>query len=148
MSRRAAWVVMAMVLVGALAIGSQRSGPVTDEARVRRIGAELRCPTCQGMAVADSDAPAARGIRDEIARRVADGRETDAQIKAYILGLYPDINLRPETSGLGLVVWALPLAAGAVVVGALAAVLIGRRRRRGPDVSDDDRRLVERAMRS
>ncbi|HEX7276006.1 MAG TPA: cytochrome c-type biogenesis protein CcmH [Acidimicrobiales bacterium] len=150
MRRRAVWAVMAVLLVGALAIGSQREGPVTDEARVRRIGSDLRCPTCQGMAVADSDAPAAVGIREEIARRVAEGRETDGQIKDFILSLYPDISLRPETSGLGLVVWALPVVAVAVVVGALGLVLARRRRGRGTgtDLSDDDRLLVEQALRS
>ncbi len=151
MSRpRATWAVMAVLLVGALAIGSQREGPVTAESRVRRIGSDLRCPTCQGMAVADSDAPAALGIREEIARRVAEGRETDAQIKDYILGLYPDISLRPETHGLGLVVWALPVVAVAAAVGALGTVHLRRRRRGGPGsgLSDDDRRLVEQALRS
>ncbi|HVF14392.1 MAG TPA: cytochrome c-type biogenesis protein CcmH [Acidimicrobiales bacterium] len=148
MSRRAAWAVMAVVLVGALAIGAQRDGPVTDEARVRRIGSDLRCPTCQGMAVADSDAPAAQGIQEEIRRRVAEGRETDGQIKAFILSLYPDISLRPETRGLGLVVWGLPVLAGVVVVGALTVVVVRRRGRQGPEVSDDDRRLVEKALES
>ena len=147
--QRAAWAVMAVLLVGALAIGSQRDGPLTDEARVRRIGSDLRCPTCQGMAVSDSDAPAAVGIREEITRRVAAGRETDGQIKDYIIGLYPDISLRPETSGLGLVVWALPVVAAVAVVGGLVLVLVRRRRqaeRAGP--SDDDRLLVEQALRS
>ncbi len=148
MSRRAMWAAMAIVLVGALAIGSQRDGPVTDEARVRRIGSDLRCPTCQGMAVADSDAPAAQGIQEEIRRRVAEGRETDGQIKDFILSLYPDISLRPETRGLGLIVWGLPVVAAVVVVGGLAVVLVGRSRRRRPGagVSDDDRRLVEQAL--
>lgn len=148
MNRRAVWMVMAVVLVGALAIGSQRAGPVTEEARVRRIGSDLRCPTCQGMAVSDSDAPAARGIREEIVRRVGEGRETDGQIKDFILGLYPDISLRPETRGLGLVVWGLPVVVAAAVVGGLVFVLGRRRRRVGPVVSDDDRRLVEDALRS
>jgi cytochrome c-type biogenesis protein CcmH len=150
MNRRVVWVVMGVVLVGALAIGSQRNGPVTDEARVRRIGSDLRCPTCQGMSVADSEAPAAVGIREEIARRVAEGRETDGQIKDFILGLYPNISLRPETRGLGLVVWALPGVAVVAVVGGLALVVVRRRRLRAEPVglSDDDRRLVEQALRS
>ncbi len=146
MSRRAVWAAMAVLLVGALAVGSQRRGPVTDEGRVRRIGADLRCPTCQGMAVADSDAPAADGIREEIRRRVVEGRETDGEIKDFILGLYPGISLRPETRGLGLIVWALPVVAVAVVVGALVVVIGRRRRGEGPPVSDDDRRLVEQAL--
>jgi len=137
---------MAVVLVGALAIGAQRDGPVTDDARVRRIGSDLRCPTCQGMAVADSDAPAAQGIQEEIRRRVVEGRETDGQIKDFILSLYPDISLRPETRGLGLVVWGLPVVAVAAVVGGLALVVMRRRGRRGPEVSDEDRRLVEQAL--
>jgi len=146
MSRRAMWGVMAVVLVGALAIGAQRNGPITDEARIRRIGSDLRCPTCQGMAVADSDAPAAQGIKEEIRRRVLEGRETDGQIKDFILGLYPDISLRPETRGLGLVVWGLPVVAAVAVVGGLAAVAVRRRGRRPPEVSDEDRRLVEQAL--
>ena len=146
MSRRAVWGVMALVLVGALAIGAQRDGPVTDDARIRRIGSDLRCPTCQGMAVADSDAPAAQGIKEEIRRRVAEGRETDGQIKDFILSLYPDISLRPETRGLGLVVWGLPVVAAVVVVGGLALVVVRRRSRRSPEVSDEDRRLVEQAL--
>jgi cytochrome c-type biogenesis protein CcmH len=136
---------MAVLLVGALAIGSQREGPVTAEGRVRRIGANLRCPTCQGMAVADSQAPAADGIREEIRRRVDLG-ESDGQITDFILSLYPDISLRPETHGLGLVVWALPVVAAAAVVGGLTAVVVRRRRHTGPGVSDDDRRLVEQAL--
>ncbi len=148
MTRRAVWAVMAVVLVGALAIGSQRDGPVTAEARVRRIGSDLRCPTCQGMSVADSEAPAAVGIREEIGRRVAEGRETDGQIKDFILGLYPNISLRPETRGLGLVVWALPVVAAAAVVCGLAVVLVRRRRvAEQPGLSDDDRLLVEEALR-
>jgi cytochrome c-type biogenesis protein CcmH len=139
---------MAVVLVGALAVGAPRDGPVTDEERIRRIGSDLRCPTCQGMAVADSDAPAAQGIKEEIGRRVAEGRETDGQIKDFILGLYPDISLRPETSGLGLVVWALPVVALAVVIAGLGAVVVRRRGRRPLDVSDEDRRLVEQALKS
>jgi cytochrome c-type biogenesis protein CcmH len=148
MNRRAMWAVMAVVLVGALAIGAQRDGPVTDEARIRRIGSDLRCPTCQGMAVADSEAPAAQGIKEEIARRVAEGRETDGQIKDFILGLYPDISLRPETRGLGLVVWALPVVAAVAVIAGLAIVVVRRRGRRDPAVSEDDRRLVEQALKS
>ncbi|MEA2715871.1 MAG: cytochrome c-type biosis protein CcmH [Actinomycetota bacterium] len=148
MSRRLVWATMAVVLVGALAVGAQRRGPVTDEARARRIGSELRCPTCQGMSVADSEAPAARGIAEEIRRRVAEGRETDGQIKDFILSLYPDISLKPEARGLGLVVWGLPLLAAAVVVGVLAVVVVGRRRRRVPEVSEEDRRLVDQALRS
>ncbi len=146
MSRRAVWAAMTLVLVGALVIGSPQDGPVTDEARVRRIGSDLRCPTCQGMSVADSDAPAARGIEEEIRRRVVEGRETDGQIKDFILGLYPDISLRPETRGLGLVVWGLPVVAAVAVVGGLAVVVVRRRGRRGAEVSDEDRRLVEQAL--
>jgi cytochrome c-type biogenesis protein CcmH len=148
MSQRTVWALMAVVLVGALAIGAQREGPVTDEARIRGIGSDLRCPTCQGMAVADSDAPAAQGIKEEIRRRVVEGRETDGQIKDFILGLYPDISLRPETRGLGLVVWGLPVVAAVAVIAGLAAVVVRRRGRRGPDVSEEDRRLVEQALKS
>jgi cytochrome c-type biogenesis protein CcmH len=149
MSRRLTWGVLGLVLVGALAVGSRgQGGPPTEEQRVHRITSVVRCPTCRGLSAAQSDAPAAESIRDEVRRRVQTG-ETDGQIKGYLVSRYgKDIILEPEAQGVGLVVWALPLVAAVAAVGGLALVLRRRRIRSGPQVSAADQALVEEALRS
>ena len=144
-SRRLSWGVLALVLVGALAIGSRgESGPPTEDQRVQRIASVVRCPTCRGLSAAQSDAPSAEAIRDEVRRRVQEG-ETDAQIKAYLVSRYgEDILLQPKSR----VVWALPVIGGAAAVGGLVFALRRRRVKPGPAVSDADEALVARAMRA
>ena len=149
MSRRLTWALLALVLVGALAVGSRgRSGPPTEDQRVGRITSVVRCPTCRGLSAAQSDAPSAESIRDEVRRRVQAG-ESDAEVKGYLVSRYgEDILLQPKTDGVGLVVWALPLIGVTVAVGGLVLVLRRRRTRPGVKVSDSDKALVEEALRS
>lgn len=147
MTPRVTWTLLGLVLVGALALGSQGgSGPPTEEQRVRRITSVVRCPTCRGLSAAQSDAPPAESIREEVRRRVQAG-ETDAQIKDYLVSRYgDDILLQPEAKGVGLLVWALPVAAGAVAVVGLGLVLRRRRVHPGRRVSAADQALVEEAL--
>ncbi len=148
MSRRLNWLVLALVLAGALAVGSRREpGPPSEDQRVQRISSVVRCPTCRGLSAAQSDAPAAESIRDEIRRRVQAG-ETDTQIKEYLVSRFgEDIILQPEPEGVGLLVWALPVAAGTAAVAGLVLVLRRRQVRPGRKVSASDQALVEEAMR-
>ena len=149
MSRRLTWALLGLVLVGALAVGSGgRSGPPTEDQRVQRISSVVRCPTCRGLSAAQSDAPPAEAIREEVRRRVQAG-ETDAEVKGYLVSRYgEDILLQPKTEGVGLMVWALPLIGVTLAVGGLVVVLRKRRMRPGAKVSDSDKALVEEALRS
>lgn len=128
--RRLHWVVMAVLVVGALAVAAagERS-PATTEARVERIAKVVRCPTCEGLSVAESEATASRAIRDEIRRRVEAG-ESSGEIRAYLVSRFGrDILLKPESSGAGVIVWALPVAA---VIAAVGGLVIAVRRLRRP----------------
>jgi cytochrome c-type biogenesis protein CcmH len=136
------------VVVAALIIGGAgRSHPNrSPAARAHDIAAVLRCPVCQGLSVADSPSPTAKAIYDDIRHRV-DAGESDASIKAYFVGVYGQwILLQPETSGVGALVWILPVTALLLGVGGLA--LAFRRWRRQPVLaaSDEDRALVEAAL--
>lgn len=149
MTRRLSWALLGVVLVAALATGSRgRPGPPTEDQRARRITSVVRCPTCRGLSVAQSDAPAAKSIDDEVRRRIQAG-ETDAQIKGYLVSRYgEDILLQPKAEGVGLLAWALPVAGVALAVTALVLVLRRRRVRPGRPVSAADQALVEEALRS
>lgn len=148
MSPRLNWIVLAVVLAGALAAGTRdESGPVTEDQRVERITSVVRCPTCQGLSVAQSDAPAARSIEDEVRRRIQAG-ESEGQIKDYLVSRYGQgVILMPEAEGVGLLVWALPVLGAAAAVGGLVLVLRGRRVQAGRKVSAADQALVEEALR-
>ena len=139
---------MAVVLVAALAVAAGgQAGPVTEDQQVAAIADKVRCPTCRGLSAADSDAPAATAIRDEIRRRLREG-QTEGTIVGYLESTYgADIRLEPEADGIGVLVWAVPVAGVAVVVVALVAVFSRRRRGAGRRVSDADRALVEEALR-
>ena len=147
MRRWLPWALLAVVLAVALVLGTRSSGGTPSQAeRVDRITRTLRCPTCRGQSVHDSDAPAAENIRKDVTRQVAEGR-TDDDIKASLVDRFgEDILLTPPRSGIAGLVWVLPVAA---LIAAIAGLAVAFRRWRAVDVavSDDDRVLVERARR-
>lgn len=145
--KRVSWVVMAAVLLGALVAGaSTDSGPRTNAERVRAIGETIKCPTCRSQSVAESDAPAAKGIRLEIARRV-DAGQTDAEIRDYISGQFgEDLLLTPSRSGLTGLVWGLPVAALVLALAGLAVAFARWRTHAPAPASQEDVALVEQAL--
>lgn len=148
MRRLLPWLALLVVVGGALVVGTRGDGrPSTPEARVESITQEVRCPTCQGLSAADSTAPAAQAVRTFVAEQVRAGRSDD-EIRAELVARYGrDILLRPEAGGVAGLVWVLPVMA--LVCGAVGlAVTFRRWQRRGRLApSDDDRRLVEEALR-
>jgi cytochrome c-type biogenesis protein CcmH len=144
---RLPWLLLVVVLAIALAIGAQgRSGPKTQAQRVKHIASEIRCPTCRNQSAAESDAAAAKAVRDEITRRVKAG-ESDGEIVSFLVSRYgSDILLKPESSGVASLVWILPVVAVVVALTALAIVFRRWRARPGVEVSAADRELVEREL--
>lgn len=147
--RRLPWLALVVVLAVALGVGARSGGgPATEEARVERVASTLKCPTCRSIAVADSDAPASQAIRDEIARQVREGK-SDAEIRASLVDRYgKDILLKPESSGVGALAWALPVVATVLGFAGLACAFARWRRLSGAHAAptDADRALVERAL--
>jgi cytochrome c-type biogenesis protein CcmH len=147
MRSRWVWLAMAVVLAVALVIGAQgRSGPMSEAQRVKHIASEIRCPTCRNQSAAESDAAAAKAVRDEIDRRVRDG-QSDGEIVAFMVSRYgSDILLKPEGSGIASLVWVLPVVAVVVALAGLALAFRRWRARPGISVSDEDGALVEREL--
>ncbi len=95
---------------GAYAPQQAGSSPLEPalEARVQKLGKELRCPTCQGMSIADSPASVARAQLDKIRSLVSDGK-TDDEVRAYFVARYGEwILLSPKASGINWLVWLGP----------------------------------------
>ena len=146
--QRGSWVVIAVLLVGALAIGGrQGSGSPTAAQRAHRLASEVRCPECRELSAADSDAAAARAVRQFISEQVQAGR-SDAQIRGALVARYgTDILLKPQGSGVAAVVWVLPVAVFVVTVAGLTSAFRRWRRRSGRGPSPVDRAIVEEALR-
>jgi len=123
-SARVAIVAGVLALAAAVAVAAIPR-PETAAQRVDRIAAEIRCPVCQGLAVADSPSDTARAMRAVIEQRVAEGR-TDDEIRDEFRRSYGDwAILSPPLADPRGLVWLAPLAA-LLLGGALAWSRVGR----------------------
>jgi cytochrome c-type biogenesis protein CcmH len=139
------WIGLAAVVVVALAIVVWPRGEQTAAARAHTLETQLKCPECQGLSVADSNAPTSRAIRTDIKRRIAKG-ESDEEIRqAYVDRYGEEILLQPQSSGISLLVWVLPVIV--LGLGGLGIAFVLARNRREPKLhaTDADEALVERA---
>jgi cytochrome c-type biogenesis protein CcmH len=124
------YVLMVVVLGGALWAGTHDTAAATPDERALTLEQSIKCPVCRGQSVAESDSPAALAIRTEVARRIADG-QSDAEIRQYFADkLGADLLLRPPQSGWAGLVWVIPIA-GLVIAGAAIAFAFVRWRRWG-----------------
>jgi cytochrome c-type biogenesis protein CcmH len=143
------WIVLGVVVLGALIWAAWPSGdPATNRERAHEITTTLRCPDCEALSVAESSTPTARAIRRDVLQRVESGESTETIRAAYIDRYGESILLEPEGSGLGVLVWGLPVAA--LIAGAAGLVFASRRWRREPQMhaTAADESLVEGARRT
>jgi cytochrome c-type biogenesis protein CcmH len=144
--RWAPWAALVVVLIVVLVIGTTRSTrPRTSAERVQHIASQLRCPLCQGETVADSNALISQDIRALVQQRVAAG-QSDSQIIGYVVHQYPGTLLKPPATGVGLIVWALPVVVFVAALGGLTLAFLRWRSRTGITVTDADRALVDKAL--
>lgn len=94
------------------------------EQRARAIETQLRCPTCQGLSIADSPATSAAQMRALVREQLAGGASGD-EIRAFFVARYGRwILLDPPLAGPDLALWLAP----ALIV-AVGATLVVRRAR-------------------
>ena len=97
-----------------------------QEVRFQQLTAQLRCPMCQNETLADSNAPIARDLRNQIFQLMQHG-QSDEQIKQYLVARYSDYvlydpPLKPGT----MLLWFGPLL---VLLGGAGVVLMAIRKR-------------------
>ena len=79
-----------------------------QEQRFQTLTEELRCLVCQNQNLADSDAPLAQDLRQEIHDMLVAGR-SDEEIRAFLVDRYGDFVLyRPALKGNTLMLWLAP----------------------------------------
>lgn len=105
-----------------------------ERQRYRNLIEELRCPKCQNQNIADSDAPIAMDLRNEIFRMLEEGKSNE-EIIDFLVSRYGDFVLyKPPLTSRTLLLWYGP--AGMLVIGfAVLGVILLRRRSQNKDRS-------------
>ena len=131
-----AWLLAALLaavgLLHAQAIEPMPFASHAQELRFQHLTQRLRCPMCQNETLADSNAPIARDLRNQVFKLMQQGR-SDAQIKQYLVARYSDYVLYdpPLKPGTWLL-WFGPLL---ILLGGAAAVFAAIRKRRRDDAA-------------
>ena len=127
----------AMLLSGEV----QKSANLPEEyvSRYKDLIAEIRCPKCLNINIADSDAPIAQDLRKLVQDQLVAGK-SDAEIKAYIQERYGDFALyNPPISPGTALLWALPLIL--IIIAGLLVIRL-RSQRSSISLSDEERQQI------
>ena len=130
------------VALAALAQPAEIARPdAPTERRMKSLAEELRCLVCQNQTIAESTAPLASDLREQIRGQIAQGR-SDAQIRGYMVERYGDFVLyRPPFKATTALLWMGPFAL--LAIGIAAFVRITRRRGQPAPASGDAARRAE-----
>lgn len=148
------WLLALVILLGlpVLAVAAGDVYPfesAEEEQRFRTLTSELRCPKCQNQTIADSNAPIAKDMRDEVYRMIQAGASNEEVTNALVDRFGEFVRYKPQIERRTLLLWATPLIAvlGGVLV--VAGIVIRSRRpdRSKPGLSDDDRARAEKILR-
>jgi cytochrome c-type biogenesis protein CcmH len=120
---------MRLLLVAAcLLAATAASGDDALDARLKALETQLRCLVCQNETLADSAAPLAEDLRNEV-RELALAGKSDDDIRAYLVARYGDFVLyKPPVKPVTYLLWFGPFLL--LIGGALAWWLLLRRRAR------------------
>lgn len=143
------WVLLAAVVVAGLALAATHpSPPPSLRQRTLAIARDIRCPSCEDLNAAQSNALGALAVRQLIRADLQKGMSA-TEIDAYLVARYgPDIILEPPAHGADALVWWLPAVAAVLgLAGGALALRRWRPRATSGSPGDEDRRLVEQALR-
>ena len=139
---KSGWLGIFLVIVTLVAVVPAPAGDpliFTDaerEVRYQQLTVQLRCLVCQNQNLADSDAPLAQDLRQEIYNMMQAGR-TDDEIKQFLIDRYGDFVLyMPPVKSNTLVLWLMP--ALLLIGGALVVLIAVQKRKLHPGGQDEE----------
>jgi cytochrome c-type biogenesis protein CcmH len=115
------------------------------EKRVRDLSSELRCLVCQNQTLADSNAPLAIDLRNQVREQLKSGK-SERDVIDFLVARYGDFVLyRPPLQANTVLLWLGPFL---LLVAGLALLVWRLRRRRvpEPELSDADRARAARLL--
>jgi cytochrome c-type biogenesis protein CcmH len=117
---------LSLLLTAHFLTSSLGAGAPPDlEEETRAIAAELRCPVCQNLSVADSPSELAQQMRALVQEQLKEGKSPE-EIKKFFVSKYGDwVLLAPPKKGFSLLLWVLPYTAA--FLGLVLVVFVTRR---------------------
>ena len=129
----------AAMLIAAFGAAAAPARPIAEdpalEERVTRVTSELRCLVCQNQTLADSHAPLAVDLKNQVREMMAAGRSDDDVVR-FMVERYGDFVLyRPPFRASTLALWLGPLA---IAIGSIVFLVrriraLPREERTAPD---------------
>ena len=115
----------------------------TLRTRFQVLAAELRCPKCQNQNIADSNAPIAADLRQQLHLQLHEGR-SDAEIIEFMVSRYGEFVLyRPRWNKVTLVLWLAPVILLAIAAWILVASFRGRGLPEVPELSAEEQAKLD-----
>ena len=140
----ARWLFLVLSLVMASSGALSQEQTVIDE-RVKNLAHELRCLVCQNQTIADSNAPLAVDLRNQIREQLAAGK-SERDVVDFMVARYGDFVLyRPPFKAATLALWLGPFA----LLGLGAWIFwrrVARRRAAPPGLSEAQRAQAARLL--
>jgi cytochrome c-type biogenesis protein CcmH/NrfF len=100
---------LASLGIGQIAVQEDKSIIVNDT-EFRDVAGDLRCPTCTGLSVLDSDAPFSVQIKNEVRSQLSKGASKDDVMRFFTERYGPWILRAPPKSGINWLAWIVPTA--------------------------------------
>jgi len=90
------------------AVSSPHSTTTVDQDIYREISGQLRCPTCTGLSVLDSEAAFSVQIRNEVKDQLAKGKKESEILQFFVDRYGPWILRAPPVKGVNALAWIVP----------------------------------------
>jgi cytochrome c-type biogenesis protein CcmH len=128
----------ALLLLLVVALHAQAADDAALERRAQALEKELRCLVCQNQTLAESNAPLALDLRNQVRAQLAQGK-SDREVIDWLVARYGDFVLyRPPFKATTLLLWAGPFV---FLLGGLFLLVRFLRRREvpAPQLTDAER---------
>ena len=122
-------------------VGSEVDLPPELLPRYETLSAEIRCPKCLNINIADSNAPIAEDLRLVVQAQLREGKSND-EIKEFLRERYGDfIDYDPPLTPGTLALWAIPIAL--LICALLVLTFIGQKKATIELTAEDQSRLQQ-----
>ena len=98
-----------------------------DRQRFQVLTKELRCPKCQNQNIADSNAPIAQDMRDEVHRLLVDGNSDEQIVDAMIARFGEFVTYRPVFDRRTALLWLTPVLVLLIGIGVVIGLVVRSR---------------------
>ena len=100
------WALGLVFCLSGSSFGDETQG---GQLKFKDVAGGLRCPTCTGLSVLDSDAKFSVQIKDEVREQLAKGKNKEQILEFFTERYGPWILREPPSEGVNMLAWVIPI---------------------------------------